>query len=97
LVNKPVKLQADLTGIELQSKDFIVYKDSDGKEMVGTYLGYSTKADKSGTFLYPLRDSELDNFNHYQATAKDLYATFEKEFSEAFPTSKPITSRMNLQ
>ena len=97
LINKPVALQADLTWFNLQPKDLIVYKDKEGKEMVGTYLGYKTSVDKKGTFLYPLNWSELDVFNQYQVTATDLYETFKKDFSEAFPTSKPITARMNLQ
>lgn len=95
LINKPVKVEGKIP-TDIQAKEKIVYKDEKGKEMLGIVLGYKTKADKSGTFSYILKDTELENFNHYQETAADLYKIFKKKFTAEFPGAKPITARMSL-
>lgn len=96
LNTKPVKLTGQLPeGVKYG--DRVVYQDSDGKEMVGTILGYPVDSAKTGVFLYPLIGQQADNFTAYQEKAAKLYETFKAKFAVLFPESVPLTARMNLQ
>ena len=96
LILKPVKVTCK-DEVNLPPKSWIVYKDEEGNEFVGTLLGYETQASKSGTFLYPLEGQQKELFDGYQQKAADLYKVFVQEFGQGFPESVPLCARMNLQ
>lgn len=74
----------------------MVYKDREGKEYLWEYLGYLTKAEKSGSFVRQLQGKELDRHEKNKEKADELFILFKKEFTEKFPKSKAITARINL-
>lgn len=99
LIHKPitVSLPEWFDAKTLLPWDFVVYKDSEGKELVWKALGYELKWTKTGRFVYPLKGTEKKNFEFYQTQADDLFAIFKTEFKAAFPESVPLSWRMNLQ
>lgn len=96
LNTKPVQLTGTLPDTT-RPGEYVVYTDSEGKEMVGTYLWYNVETNKTGTFLYPLMGQQAENFATYQQKAQKLYDLFKTKFRAAFPESVPLTARMNLQ
>lgn len=95
LINKPVRLTGTIPeGVSYGHK--VVYKDDEGQQMVGVVLGYDIETTKSWTFMYPLRNTEEEQFNNHQKKALDLFQIFKKDFKEWFPESVPVTARMSL-
>jgi hypothetical protein len=75
----------------------LIYSDEDDNEMVGILLGYDVSTSKKGKFLYPLIGEQAKHFAKYQRKSLELFEIFKQDFKAEFPTSVPVTARMNLQ
>ncbi len=95
LINKPVQLDSSVE-IPYSRNTYIVYKDNEWKEYVWELLWYPIKTEKKWTYIRTLTGREETRFEDNKAKAKEYYKTFSVKFKKEFPTSVPITARLNL-
>lgn len=94
LINKPIEIVWINDDIEINIGDYIIYTD-EGKKMVGTYIGYYLPTNKQWKFDSILKDEKRLKFEENQKKAQNYYLIFKTEFKKLFPSTKPVTARIN--
>lgn len=98
LINKPIKINVN-DSIEFKYWDKIIYIDlekDDNKKQIGNYIWYKCETNKEWKYINKLKGTSQDIFKKQQEIARKLFKDFKKEFKTRFPSSVPITSRMNF-